>query len=141
MAAATQTKPFPDLQKNPGALIKAKFPGKCSWTGQSVKAGDLVFYNPERKTVQLAVKYTPDSPAGFVRSVIKILFDNWVNHPQNKDARSYYFEAAEELDFNTYGSVAGAIEEAMDNIHEQMCEEQVSWCWLNNVDIEASFQF
>lgn len=128
------------VQKNPAPIIKAKFPSTCALTGRRINIGDTIFYYPQSKTVELAIKVYAGSNNQWLRTVLTGCFEQWVNAPQRSEERSYYFGSFEEMDGGSYGSYHGAVDQAIENIAEEMHEENTTWAWLNNFDLAAAFQ-
>lgn len=132
------------LQKNLFPLIKAKFPSKCSMTELPVSVGEKVFYNPESRTVQKAIKVYANVE-GFGNTnhplfqTVEAIFNVWIKD-QPSDTYDQYFGAFEEMNGGSYVSKKGAIKQAIENMVEEMEEEEIGWAWMNNMDVVVGFQ-
>lgn len=138
------------IQKINLPLIKAKFNSKCCISGQHISAGDLVFYRPETKQVFKAVKvYKNDLSAdlrvsSYFFKQVELYFNEWLSD-QRGDQYDMYTMGLEEYNGGTYLHAKGAIQQAVEEIHNLMDEESVNWCWLYSPAVldamDCSFQY
>lgn len=130
------------LQQNLNPLIKAKFPSKCALTGLPVAVGELVFYNPELKTVQKAIKVYANAKYSaadsYLFKIMEAIFDDWIDYQPN-DTKEQYFGSFEEMNGGSYLSKRGAIIGELEAVMEMLQEEELDWCWLNNADVPQTF--
>ena len=127
-------------------IIKAKHPSKCSLTGRQISVGDTIVYHPKDEYgpayTELLIKVYMPTPGnkGWLFNVLKDCFEQWINEENRTEEREYYFGSFEEMDGGSYGNYKGAIEQAIDNLIEEMNEYNIQWCYLNVHDLAAAFQ-
>lgn len=131
------------LQQNLFPLIKAKFPSKCVLTGLPIAVGEMIFYNPETKKVQKAIKVYANAQGysktdSYLFKIMEAIFDDWIDY-QPRDTKEQYFGSFEEMNGGSYLSKKGAIIGEIESVIEMMQEEEVEWAWLNNCDVPQTF--
>lgn len=131
------------LQQNRFPLIKAKFPSKCTLTGLPVAVGEMVFYNPELKTVQKAIKVYANAQGysktdNYLFKIMEAIFNDWIEY-QPRDTKEQYFGSFEEMNGGSYLSKKGAIIGEIESVIDMLAEEELDWCWLNNADVPQTF--